>query len=275
MKVGDSIGFRDLINEYIFIKDVETTATPLQPDQLNSTVVFPQSHDEQFLKYFHIPILFNNSIAGGVDIFNSGAPTFDFYGIDFGKSRLRIIITIYPPDNLVNNGKPIVIPIYSGSECVFGDKSACVSAFRTSKEGNVIFLSIHSGVGGEAQNLRHAIEGTGINRAGYNIEKVINNLEALNGASVTILQDDIEITGLRLVATARIPAQSLANYFQTPISSALYQAANSNPNLIDVIHPKSNQLVIETCGWKMRGEPWADEVTPTTASIYLGVIQKQ
>ena len=34
-------------------------------------------------------------------------------------------------------------------------------------------------------------------------------------------------------------------------------------------------LVFETCGWKVTGEAWARGTTSTTASIYLGVIQKK
>ncbi len=91
---------------------------------------------------------------------------------------------------------------------------------------------------------------------------------------MTIRQDGVEIGGFRLVSTARVPAQSIQNYFSLPVTEAIYQASLYNSGLIDFIDPGTTQLVIETCGWKMRGEPWAPEVTPTSASIYLGVIQK-
>ena len=221
----------------------------------------------------HLPMLFNRSNSRGVDKNTYGEPELDFYGIDFSQNQLRIIITITPPDNSVNQGKPIVIPVFPAQECEFGDKTACVRAYKPNQQGNVIFLSVHSGVGGEAQRFRHAIEGTGINQASYDLGEVMARMSALNGAEVTIQQDDVEISGFKLVTTGRVPANSLQYYFDSPVTEALYQAASFNPGLIETINPVTSQLVIETCGWKMPGEPWAPQVTQTSASIYLGVIQ--
>lgn len=229
---------------------------------------------EEGLLFHHLPILLNRSSLKGLNRSLFGEPSLDFYGIDFSKNKLRVIITITPQDNNFNQGEPIVIPVFPARDCEFGDKTACVTAYKSSQQGNVIFLSVHSGVGGEAQRLRHAIEGTGINQAGYDLEYVMANLDALKGAIVTIRQDDVELGGFRMVSAARVPAQSIQNYFSFPVTEAIYQASLYNPGLIDLIDPGTTQLVIETCGWKMRGEPWAPEVTPTSASIYLGVIQK-
>ena len=71
-----------------------------------------------------------------------------------------------------------------------------------------------------------------------------------------------------------MPAAELESYFSVPVSEALYQAAEYNATITDFIYPEEPQLVIETCGWKMPGEEQAEAVQPTTASIYLGVIQK-
>ena len=228
---------------------------------------------EGLFKSQHLPILFNRSNSRGINKNTYGEPDLEFYGIDFSHNQLRIIITITPPDDRINQGKPIVIPIFPSEECEFGDKTACVNAYKPTEHGNVIFLSVHSGVGGEAQRFRHAIEGTGINQAGYDLVEVMARMNALNGADVTIQQDEVEIGGFKLVTTGRVPANSLQHYFNSPVTEALYQAASYNPGLIDNISSDTYQLVIETCGWKMPGEPWAPQVTQTSASIYLGVIQ--
>lgn len=222
----------------------------------------------------NLPLLMNYQIPGGMNKPEYGEPSLNFYDIDFSNDQLRTIIIIRPPDKQVNNGQDIIIPLYPAQDCEFGEKTACVTAYKTSGEGNTIFLSVHSGVGGEAQKFRHAIEGTGINKAGYQLNRVLQNLNALEGAEVVIIQDDVEIEGLRLLSSARVPADRLASYMNTPVTGALSHAAAYNPNLLPMIRPDAPQLVIETCGWKMRGEPWAEEVTPTTASIYLSVIQK-
>ena len=227
-----------------------------------------------FPDVLHMPMMLNQSTTRSSGVQTFGAGSLDFYGVDFSNDNLRIIITIQPPDDRVNGGKPIVIPIFAARECEFGEKTACVTAYKPNEVGNVIFLSVHSGVGGEAQRLRHAIEGTGIDSAGYALEQVQRNLSTLNGAEVTITQDDLVLGGFRLISTARVPAIGLENYITYPVTEALHQASAYNPHLVDLIRPRGPQLVIETCGWKMDGEPWAAEVTSTSAAIYLGVIRR-
>jgi len=231
--------------------------------------------EDDDLNIMLLPYTMNYYFSGGMNHPEYGAASLNFYGIDFSNDQLRVILTIQPPDNRINNGKPILIPVFPAGECEFGEKTACVTAYKPSQEGNTIFMSIHSGVGGEAQRFRHAIEGTGIDKAGYSLDEVIRNLEAIQGADVSITQDDVTISGLKLMTASRVPAGYLSSYFNTPIPLALLNASSFNSDLVTYLHPDEPQLVIETCGWKMRGEPWADEVTPTTASIYLGVIQKE
>ena len=193
--------------------------------------------------------------------------------IDFSPSRNRITITIQPPDERVNKGKPIVIRFYPGEKCKFGDKRGCVVEYQPDELSKVLFVSIHSGVGGQGQRLRNAFEGTGLNRAKYKIERVSENLEALSGAKVTIAQGDVEISGLRLMIAARLPGSVMEEYFDFPAQEALATAATFESNLADYVMPGQPQLVIETCGWRMPGEE-ADAVTKdTAASIYLVVIQ--
>jgi hypothetical protein len=135
----------------------------------------------------------------------------------------------------------------------------------------VTFLSVHSGVRGEGQALRHALEGTSLRGAGYPVSKVLSNLEALDGAEVVITQGKKRIEGLTLVAVSRIPPKWVNSYLGQPMDAALPFATTLDPRL--AADPNLQQLVIETCGWRIPGERGAAKVPSTSASIYLGVIQ--
>lgn len=272
--ITERMGILDYFLLLINPRDDLSTDMPKGRDEINTPTQFLLSTHNTESKITLLPFALNFYNSGSMNQLEYGAPSYNFYGVDFSNDELRVILTIQPPDNRVNDGKPIVIPVFPAGECEFGDKTACVTAYKSNPEGNTIFLSIHSGVGGEAQRFRHAIEGTGVDRAGYSIEEVVQNLEAIQGADVTITQDEVTISGLKLMSAARVPAGYLSEYFDTPISGALLQASYFNPGLVNYLHSEEPQLIIETCGWKMRGEPWAEEVTPTTASIYLGVIRK-
>jgi hypothetical protein len=199
---------------------------------------------------------------------------FGFNGIDFSNHNKWVSLQIQPPDTGINRGKPILISFIPGQRCNFGDHHACANTFTTQENGTVIFITVHSGVGGEGQRFRDALEGTGINRAAFPLQRVQANLKALLGAEVALAQGDKVLGGLKLVAIARIPASSLATYFNTPLDQALALAASTDPSLVEGVDPGQPQLIFETCGWKMPGEPWAAGVSSTTGSIYLGVIQK-
>ena len=199
---------------------------------------------------------------------------FGFYGIDFSNHKKWVSLQIQPPDTGINRGRPIFISFIPGQRCNFGDHHACANTFTTQENGTVIFITVHSGVGGEGQRFRDALEGTGINRAALPLQRVQANLKALLGAEVALAQGDKVLGGLKLVALARIPASSLATYFNTSLDQALALAASTDPSLVEGIDPGQPQLIFETCGWKMPGEPWAAGVSSTTGSIYLGVIQK-
>lgn len=205
---------------------------------------------------------------------DSTLPTLNFYGVDFNDHNQRVRIQIIPPNKKVNNGRPIVISFIPGDKCKFGDGHACVSSYLSENLSEVDFLTVHSGVGGEGQAFRHVIEGTREHQAGLSLNQALANLRQLAGAEVVILQGEQVYTGFTLVATARIPARSLKEYFQTPIQSALEAAASIDTTLEGYLNATQPQLVFETCGWKMPGEPWAPGVTSTSASVYLGIIQK-
>lgn len=200
----------------------------------------------------------------------SSEPSLEFYGIDFG-SRQKVTLTIYPPKG-VNRGKPIKIAFIPAERCRFGQKTGCVYAYKPSYPGNVLVVTVHSGVGGEGQRLRSALEGTGINRAAFSLNQVQQNLAALQGARVTISQGDHAVDSAQVAAFTRIPARTLARYFKAPLSEVLGIAGDLDPALAPWAIPEQPVIVLETCGWKMPGEKASGQVSDTTGSVYLGVI---
>lgn len=198
----------------------------------------------------------------------------NFYGIDFGDSTRRVRIKIYPPDRQVNGGKPIVISFYPGTQCELGDGRACIYNYRSLQGGGTTYISAHSGLGGEANAFRDALEGTGFDRARYSLERVQEKLSLLEGAQVTISQGDVDVSGLRLVSAGRVPPEHLQAYMSASFPDALQLAASLIPSLTGAVNPALPQVVLETCGWRMPGEALATGSTSTSASIYLGVIQK-
>jgi hypothetical protein len=202
-------------------------------------------------------------------------PPAGFYGLDLDDPSHRVRILIFPPNKQVNRGKPILISFIPGQICNFGDNRACVNVYQADSGAQVTFITIHSGVGGEGQAFRHAVEGTGLNSAGLPLKEVRANLKALDGAEVVILQGKRRVEGFILATAARIPPRFMRAYFEEPIQETLLFASAIDQSLLGLALSDLPLLVIETCGWKMPGEPWARGVTSTTASIYLGVIQKK
>jgi DNA-binding transcriptional ArsR family regulator len=187
----------------------------------------------------------------------------------------RVRILIFPPDKSVNGGKPILISFIPGQTCNYGDNRGCVNTYLSQTGVPVTFITVHSGVGGEGQAYRQAMEGSGINSAGLSLKAVRAHLHALEGAEVVIIQGKRRYGGYVLVVTARIPSRYLKPYFETDIRDALAFASSLDENLAGLANGGQPLLVFETCGWKMPGEPWARGVTSTTASVYLGVIQRR
>lgn len=201
-------------------------------------------------------------------------PDLNFYGIDFANTQRWVRIHIFPPDKSVNQGRPIVIAFIPGTRCVFGDQHACVSSFSAGAPGDITYLTIHSGVGGEAQGFRHALEGTGWDQAAYSLKLVRENMRALRGAEVVITQGKRRVEGFILGELVRIPPVHVRAYFETPLQGALEMAGSLAPGLQGTLDPQQPILVFETCGWRIPAEAWAKGVSSTSASIYLGVIQK-
>ncbi len=197
----------------------------------------------------------------------------DFYGIDFGRSDKTIRITIYPPNRRLHRGKPIVIAFRPAAKCRFGDRRACVSVFQSEFAGQALLTTVHSGVGGEGQAFRHAIEGTSLGGAAYPLRKVLANLEAWEGAEVVITQGKRRVEGFKLTSLSRIPPRHVDSYLDAPIPEAIEFAAHLDPDFLPAPEPGRPLLLVETCGWRIPGERSADKVPATSASIYLAVIQ--
>jgi len=207
--------------------------------------------------------------ARGADFFQ---PSYTYFGIDFSNQSARVSLHISPPDKKINRGKTIKLSFLPGNTCYFGDQKACVSAHNNGLN-NTVFLTIHSGVGGEGQEFRHALEGTGLNRAGYSLNKVQKNMAALADAQVAIVQNGKPTSGFTLVGVTRVPPQHVQQYLDLPVQEALIFAAQLDASLMTAIDPTRPMLVFETCGWKMSEEGWYPGISATTGSIYVGVIQ--
>ena len=198
----------------------------------------------------------------------------DFYGIDFNDQEQWIRIKITPPDKRVNSGKPIIINFKPGVTCEFGNKSACVNTAVNENFGKTIFLTIHSGIGGEAQAYRHSMEGTAIDGAAFGIKEIQKNVKALAGADVVINQGKVTLTGFTLAGTSRVPPLNVVKYFELPIMDAFRLAAQIDPLMSPFVSANQTQIIFETCGWKVPGEKLAPGLNSSRSSVYIGVIQK-
>ena len=197
-----------------------------------------------------------------------------YSGIDFSQRDTWIRIYIYPPDKHLHRGKPVVIAFLPGKRCRFGDNRGCVTTFRDEGNGEVTFLTVHSGIGGEGQAFRQALEGTGLGGAAYNLKKIQANLNAWEGAKVVITQGKKRMEGFTLTTISRVPARQVNNYLGASIPEALTFAAHLDEDLILPISSGERLLIFETCGWRVPGERRAARVPLSSASIYLGVIQQ-
>jgi len=171
-----------------------------------------------------------------------------------------------------NRGQPILLSFLPGEECAYGTGRACVSRHRG---GQVILLTIHSGLGGQGEQLRHALEGSGLDQAGLTIGEIRANLAALQGAGAQMNLGGEELDGLELAAVVRVPAMDLKRYFDLAVDDALEMLAADNDALRAALDSGEALLMFEICGWHLPGEIWAPGSSPTTASIYLGVVRQR
>lgn len=201
-------------------------------------------------------------------------PPYDFYGINFHPGAEAIKLGIKPGTALLNRNQPIVLTINPGRNCPYEeDGRACVRSFSTAGGGEVIFVSVHSGIAGGAEPFRRAVEGFGIDQAGYSLKQIRSNLTALTGAPVQLRQAERLVDGLQLAVVGRVPSRLVQMYFQNPVEQALSIAAGVAPELETFVNTSSPILVFETCGWTVPGEAWAPGVTSFSSSVYIAVIQ--
>ncbi|MCU0487378.1 MAG: hypothetical protein MUE67_00335 [Anaerolineales bacterium] len=195
-----------------------------------------------------------------------------FPGIELQAGQPALHLRIKPDGGQVNNGDPIQLDFRVAAKCLFGDGTACVNTYQAPGSAPVSLVTIHSGVGGDAQPLRHALEGTGYNQAGLPLRQVLKNLRQLSGSPVRISQDGQELSGLEIAAAIRLPAELVKEYLQIPASQALEFAARYAPELEAFLNPERPLIVLETCGWRMPGEAQGNGLPETSASIYILVI---
>jgi len=195
-----------------------------------------------------------------------------FHGIDFEDQGNPVTLQIRPADN-INHGKDVNISFIPGEVCQFGIHRACMVAYHNPGEENMVVFSVHSGVGGEAQDYRHLIEGTWVDQAGKSLTEVRKTMSSLVGSRVEINQGDKPVQSGTLVRIIRVPAVRVAEYLQTPLDSALKFADRVSPDVYGQYDPSKPGLVLETCGWRMPQELKAEGTTDTSASIYISIIQ--
>lgn len=204
---------------------------------------------------------------------NNLKSSLQFLGIDFSDQESTITIDINPNGNISDFNRPIHLEFKPGNPCRFIDDRACVYSYLTPSNKNVIFITLHSGLGGDGQPLRHALEGTGFNRASYSINKVMSNLNKIVEAQVKIQQGNKNVNPLVVTNAVRIHARYLQEYFSTPIQDLAKFANSIDSGLNSDILLDRPTIIIETCGWRMRGEEWSEGITQSTGSIYLLIIQ--
>ena len=190
--------------------------------------------------------------------------------VNFSPGAVQMTLRIFPDQGVFDSGQPVDISFLPSDRCEFGDGQACIYAFMSSGGGQVIFASVHSGLGAEAENFRDLLEGTGFNRALHDQEKVRKHMQALAGARVSVSQGQWMLNGLNLAAVVRIPPEYMTGYMQTPVEEVLDYAIE-----VGILDPgilSKDLLVFETCGWRLPGEALVPGVPDTSTSVYLGVI---
>lgn len=195
-------------------------------------------------------------------------------GILFSPGSATMTLRIEPPTPRFNHGQAVEISFMPGRTCSYGDGRACVYMFSAANGIPIIYLTIHSGVGGEGQAFRHAVEGTGLNRAASTLPEIQANLEALVGARVVLSQGEKTRRQFELVGLGRLPPDRMAAYIAAPVERALPLAAEIIPGFDAFLAPESPLIIFETCGWKVNGEPGAEQASATSGSVYIGIIQE-
>jgi hypothetical protein len=246
------------------------TATPVRQYPVSIPVKPPQIN-VTFLPFVPLQPLVHVDQSGTSSSTSSQDETGSaFADYDFLPGSKPLTLRLTPPDQRINAGLPLEITFMPGEQCFFGDRQACIYQFTITGDQQIILASLHSGVGGEGQPLRHALEGTGFNRGLYSPRQVAENAQALAGARVSLLQGKKARDHFELLTVARIPPEHLVAYFAHPVEQTLDFAVAIGA--LEPSHLEGDILVLETCGWRLPGEPWAPGVSTTTGSVYLILI---
>jgi hypothetical protein len=261
------IGFYKLLpitgyNIAVRAESYQVTPTPFQPRQLTPTPFQPLGHPTAAFS----PHAFQEPTP------TPAAPPFLFHGLNFEPGQSRITLNIFPPDDRVNQGQAIRMSFLPGETCMFSDGYGCIHTFQNQAGGRIIFITLHSGVGGEAESFRHAVEGTSLGRAGFSLTKTLTNLNALIGAKASIVQSGLEDHTLALLWASRLPASLVEPYYGRPVREALTFAAQHDPSLEIIETTTKTLIVFETCGWRILEEEWPVGQPETSGAVYIGVI---
>lgn len=190
--------------------------------------------------------------------------------VDLSDFHAETHLEIEPHSDTYPAGTEIHLTFYPGDGCQFGDRRACVQSIEN---GQLTFLTIHSGLGGEGEPFRRTVEGSGINSSAYSLERIEALLTALEESPAVLTQSDGS-AHLVLAAAVRIPAEQVAEYFALPLPDALQFAADHSHAFQQALNGTGNKLVFETCGWKHPSEDWHPGVSAVTGSVYVVIFRE-
>lgn len=188
---------------------------------------------------------------------------------DFSTGAPQIEIHFLDQTGNFSDGKPVLLRFTPATNCPFGSGHGCISQHA---QGRYLLLTLHSGVAGEAQQLRHALEGTGINTAGLKTSEIQANLENISGSIASLHQGSQNLDYLSVKAVLRIPPGQIHEYYSLPFVDALESTVQNDLNFQNLLNGGEPIIIIETCGWPVPGEPSAEGVYQGTGSVYLVAI---
>ncbi len=148
---------------------------------------------------------------------------------DYPEQKVHLVLY---PDQSVNAGQSIEMTFFPAQDCPYGTGTACISQHRS---GQVILLTIHSGIGGEAEAFRQAVESTSLYGAGFTGEQIQTNLASLQNIPVQMSLGAGDMSELEMAAVARVPGVDLEQYFELPYDEALEMVARQNEQVRAVI----------------------------------------
>ena len=189
---------------------------------------------------------------------------------DFKYDSQPVTIVIEPEMKFDHAGKNVEISFLPGNHCAFGEGYGCVYKFLTPNEKHVTFVSVHSGLGGEGDDLRNLLEGTGINQGLFKPDQVLNVAKSLIGSEIRIEQGDRKISDLTLSRVIRIPPEYVETYTALPVEDTLEYAVKVAS--LDRTILNDNLMVIETCGWRLPGEEEIAGLNDMSYSVYLVIV---